>query len=78
MFRELEEHLRLGANGGNLQIITMSVFRPNPPNEQWMRVWNPQLVRYAAYEQPDGSILGDPANLEVTRRDREAGLATAP
>lgn len=67
MFRELEEHLRLGTNSGNLQ-ITMTVFRPKQPKERWgPRVWNPQLVRYAAYEQEDGSILGDPANLEVTK-----------
>lgn len=67
MFRELEEHLRAGTNGGNLQ-ITMTVFRPKQPKERWgPRTWNPQLIRYAAYEQPDGSILGDPANLEVTK-----------
>ena len=67
MFQELLEHLRLGTNGGNLQ-ITMTVFRPKQPKERWgPRVWNPQLIRYSAYEQEDGSILGDPANLDVTK-----------
>lgn len=67
MFRELEEHLRIGTNGGNLQ-ITMTVFRPKQPKERWgPRTWNPQLIHYAAYEQEDGSILGDPANLDVTK-----------
>lgn len=77
MFRELEEHLRVGTNGGNLQ-ITMTVFRPKQPKERWgPRTWNPQLIRYAAYEQPDGSILGDPANLEVTIAFVTSRLATA-
>ncbi len=66
MFRELEEHLRLATNGGNIQ-ITMSVFRPKLPKERWgPRVWNSQLIRYAAYPQPDGSVLGDRANLDLT------------
>ncbi|HEY9675879.1 MAG TPA: nitric oxide synthase oxygenase [Waterburya sp.] len=67
MFRELQEHLKYATNGGNLQ-ITMTVFRPKHPKERWgPRIWNPQLARYAAYEQPDGSIMGDPANLDVTK-----------
>ncbi|MGB0560340.1 MAG: nitric oxide synthase oxygenase [Spirulinaceae cyanobacterium] len=67
MFRELEEHLRIATNGGNIQ-ITMTVFRPKQPKERWgPRIWNPQLVRYAAYEQPNGSVLGDRANLGVTK-----------
>ncbi|MEH2118874.1 nitric oxide synthase oxygenase [Nostoc sp.] len=67
MFRELQEHLQSATNGGNLQ-ITMTVFRPKHPKERWgPRIWNPQLARYAAYEQPDGRILGDPANLDVTK-----------
>ncbi|MEM9008090.1 MAG: nitric oxide synthase oxygenase, partial [Cyanobacteria bacterium P01_F01_bin.86] len=67
MFRELEEHLRLASNGGNIQ-ITMTIFRPKRPKESWgPRVWNSQLIRYAAYEMPDGSILGDAANLELTQ-----------
>ena len=42
MFSELEEHLRLGTNGGNLQIV-MTVFRPRLPKEAWgPRIWNPQ------------------------------------
>lgn len=30
------------------------------------RVWNTQLLRMAAYRMSDGSVLGDPANLEFT------------
>ncbi|MCC5664889.1 nitric oxide synthase oxygenase [Nostoc sp. CHAB 5784] len=67
MFRELQEHVQFATNGGNLQ-ITMTVFRPKQPKERWgTRIWNSQLYRYAAYEQPDGRILGDPANLDLTK-----------
>lgn len=35
------------------------------PNKDF-RVWNGQLITYAGYRQPDGSIIGDPANAELT------------
>jgi sulfite reductase alpha subunit-like flavoprotein/nitric oxide synthase oxygenase domain/subunit/hemoglobin-like flavoprotein len=67
MFRECQEHVKFATNGGNLQ-ITMSVFRPKLPKERWgPRFWNSQLYRYAAYEMPDGSVMGDPANLALTK-----------
>ena len=67
MFRECAEHLRLATNGGNVQIV-MSVFRPKKPLERWgPRIWNSQYVRFAAYEQEDGSVLGDKANLAITQ-----------
>ena len=66
MFRECQEHVKFATNGGNLQ-ITMTVFRPRQPKERWgPRFWNSQLYRYAAYKQPDGSVMGDPANLALT------------
>ncbi len=66
MFRECQEHVRFATNGGNLQ-ITMTVFRPKQPQERWgARFWNSQLYRYAAYQQPNGSVMGDPANLALT------------
>ena len=30
------------------------------------RVWNSQLIRYAGYKMEDGSVIGDPANVEFT------------
>ena len=73
MFRELEEHLRFATNGGNIQ-ITMTVFRPKQPKERWgPRVWNSQLIRYAAYEQPDGSVMGDRANFDLTQAIMKLG-----
>ena len=66
MFRECQEHVKFATNGGNLQ-ITMTVFRPKQSKERWgARFWNSQLYRYAAYELPDGSVMGDPVNLSLT------------
>lgn len=68
IFLECEEHLKMGTNEGNLQIV-MTVFRPRQPKERWgIRIWNPQLVRYAAYELEDGKIMGDGANLALTKQ----------
>ena len=67
IYRECIEHLRTATNGGNIEIV-LTVFRASQPNERWgPRTWNSQLVRYAAYEMPDGSVLGDRANLDLTR-----------
>ena len=32
-----------------------------------LRIWNSQLIRYAGYEQPDGSVIGDPASVDFTK-----------
>ncbi|KAB0395991.1 hypothetical protein E2I00_013399 [Balaenoptera physalus] len=36
------------------------------PGRGDFRIWNSQLVRYAGYRQQDGSVRGDPANVEIT------------
>lgn len=45
---------------------TITVFPNRTRANADFRVWNSQLIRYAGYKNPDGSILGDPANLEFT------------
>ncbi len=73
IYSELKEHLRMATNKGSIQ-ATMTIFRPRMPKERWgVRIWNPQLIRYGAYEQEDGTILGDPANLELTKKIIELG-----
>ncbi len=61
MFEAIFSHIETAYNGGNLR-PTMTVFAPNPK----LRIWNPQLFRYAGYRMPNGSMLGDPANAELT------------
>ena len=67
IFEECVQHLKIATGGENI-VSVMSVFRELAPGERWgMRFWNSQFMRYAAWELEDGSILGDPANVELTR-----------
>ena len=68
MFQALVEHLRIATNGGNI-IPVISVFNPH----LGYRLWNSQLIQYAGYRQADGSILGDPANVELTEKIQQLG-----
>jgi nitric oxide synthase oxygenase domain/subunit len=61
MFDAILDHIAAATNGGELR-STITVFRPDG-----RRIWNPQFYRYAGYRQPDGSILGDPMQLDLTQ-----------
>eukprot|EP00794_Sanderia_malayensis_P014342 gene14341-15838_t len=37
------------------------------------RIWNSQIIRYAGYKLPDGTIIGDPANLKITELCQSLG-----
>jgi nitric-oxide synthase len=68
----LQEHLALSTNGGKIQPL-VTVFAPATTEGAAVRIWNHQLLGYAGYEQPDGSILGDPKNLVFTREAMKLG-----
>jgi nitric-oxide synthase len=51
----------------------ITVFAPQTPGKPGIRIWNPQLIRYAGYRQPDGKILGDPAHIHLTEYVRRLG-----
>ncbi|KAM4795668.1 nitric oxide synthase, inducible [Rhinophrynus dorsalis] len=65
MFELLCRHLKYSSNGGNIR-SAITVFPQRTDGKHDFRVWNSQLVRYAGFEMPDGSILGDPASTEFT------------
>ncbi len=65
VFRELVEHVRLATNGGHI-LPMITVFAPEAPGAPGIRIWNPQLIRYAGYRQQDGSIVGDPLHADLT------------
>ncbi|HVB21592.1 MAG TPA: nitric oxide synthase oxygenase [Ktedonobacteraceae bacterium] len=65
IFSALVDHIRCATNGGKIR-STITIFAPQAPGQPGIRIWNPQLIRYAGYRQPDGSIVGDPANQELT------------
>jgi nitric-oxide synthase len=70
--RELTEHLRFATNTGRIR-STITVFRADGPSGPRVVVANDQLVRYAGYRQPDGSVLGDPRYAGFTALVRELG-----
>lgn len=65
IFAAIVEHIQQATNGGNIR-STISIFAPDSPGVPGIRIWNPQLIRYAGYRQANGSIVGDPAQAELT------------
>jgi nitric-oxide synthase len=53
--------------GGTGQIRpTITIFPPDRPGAPGPRIHNEQLIRYAGYSQPDGTVVGDPRNSGLT------------
>lgn len=67
MFAALVDHIKIATNHGDLRAL-MTAFKPDG-----RRLWNSQLLRYAGYQQQDGTILGDPANVELTKQAMKLG-----
>ncbi|XP_037113980.1 nitric oxide synthase, brain isoform X1 [Syngnathus acus] len=65
MYNYICNHIKYATNKGNLR-SAITIFPQRTDGKHDYRVWNSQLIRYAGYKQPDGSILGDPANVEFT------------
>ncbi|XP_072288550.1 nitric oxide synthase 1 [Eucyclogobius newberryi] len=65
MYNYICNHIKYATNKGNLR-SAITIFPQRTDDKHDFRVWNSQLIRYAGYKQPDGSILGDPANVEFT------------
>uniref|UniRef100_A0A8C6TYH5 Nitric oxide synthase n=1 Tax=Neogobius melanostomus TaxID=47308 RepID=A0A8C6TYH5_9GOBI len=65
MYNYICNHIKYATNKGNLR-SAITIFPQRTEVKHDFRVWNSQLIRYAGYKQPDGKILGDPANVEFT------------
>lgn len=72
VFAALIDHLRFATNGGKIR-STITIFAPQPPGQPGIRIWNPQLIRYAGYRGKDGSIIGDPLHVELTEMVQRLG-----
>ncbi|WP_051111167.1 nitric oxide synthase oxygenase [Rhodococcus rhodnii] len=66
------DHLRRATNGGALRSV-ISVGPPRVAGREDYSIVSPQLIRYAGYREPDGTVTGDPAHLELTRIAQERG-----
>ncbi|KAM4701870.1 nitric oxide synthase, inducible [Discoglossus pictus] len=65
MFELICRHIKFSTNGGNIR-SAITIFPQRTDGNHDFRVWNSQLIRYAGFEMPDGSFLGDPASVEFT------------
>jgi nitric-oxide synthase, bacterial len=65
-------HLRTATNDGRIRPL-ITVFAPDAPGQPGPRIVSSQLVRYAGYELVGGGVVGDPANVGLTRLARELG-----
>ncbi|CAM9948470.1 unnamed protein product [Lampetra fluviatilis] len=72
MFTYICNHIKYATNRGNIR-SAITVFRQRMDGQHDFRVWNSQLISYAGYRQPDGSVLGDPAYVEFTELCVELG-----
>nr|BAF73722.1 nitric oxide synthase [Ambigolimax valentianus] len=67
MYEALCNHIKYATNKGNLR-SAITIFPQRKDGRRDFRVWNVQLIRYGGYKMEDGSIMGDPANVEFTEQ----------
>ncbi len=72
LFEALVEHIQIATNKGKIRSV-LTVFSAQEPGQPGIRIWNSQFFRYACYRQSDGSLLGDPVNLELTEQLMKLG-----
>jgi nitric-oxide synthase len=72
IFEALVEHIVLATNGGKIRPM-ITIFAQQGPGQEKIRIWNPQLIRYAGYCQPNGAVIGDPSNVGLTEVIRRLG-----
>ncbi|KAL8982803.1 MAG: hypothetical protein Q9177_005164 [Variospora cf. flavescens] len=72
MASELVQKMAEAFNGGNI-LPTVFVFPPRTISSRGPMIWNHQLLEFAGYEMEDGSVLGDPASIALTKAILELG-----
>ncbi|XP_031367225.1 nitric oxide synthase, salivary gland isoform X1 [Apis dorsata] len=76
MFEALCNHIKYSTNKGNIR-SAITIFPQRTDGKHDYRVWNHQLISYAGYKNPDGTIIGDPANIEFTELCMKLGWKSA-
>ncbi|XP_019348966.1 nitric oxide synthase, inducible [Alligator mississippiensis] len=66
MFEHICRHIEYSTNNGNIR-SAITVFPQRTDGKHDFRIWNGQLIRYAGYQMPDGSIIGDPGCVQLTQ-----------
>jgi nitric-oxide synthase len=65
LFECCVEHLRWSTNQGKIRPL-ITIFAPERSGQAGPRILNRQLIAYAGYRNPDGTVLGDPAETALT------------
>ncbi|GAB6030176.1 hypothetical protein CHUAL_005852 [Chamberlinius hualienensis] len=65
MFEAVCNHIKYATNKGNIR-SAITIFPQRTDGLHDYRVWNQQLIGYAGYKQPDGTVIGDPLSVEFT------------
>jgi nitric-oxide synthase, bacterial len=74
IFTELVEHLHTAGDRDRRTIRpVITIFAQAHPHRPYSRIWNDQLIRYAGYRRPDGSVVGDPRYADFTAAMCERG-----
>ena len=71
LFDAMENHLRFGTNNGKIR-SAVTIFKPFNSLTSF-RILSSQLIRYAGYRHPDGTVTGDPANIDLTETAKANG-----
>lgn len=67
ILQAMQEHIEFAFNKGKIR-SAITIFRQQMPDEEkGPRIVNHQLVRFAGHLQPDGSIVGDPSEVDFTQ-----------
>ncbi|XP_077284596.1 nitric oxide synthase [Arctopsyche grandis] len=76
MFEALCNHIKYSTNKGNIR-SAITVFPQRTDASHDYRIWNSQLITYAGYKNPDGTIIGDPMHIEFTELCMKLGWKPA-
>jgi nitric-oxide synthase len=72
IFDALVGHITLATNNGKIRPM-VTIFAPERRSQENIRIWNPQLIRYAGYRQAGGTVVGDALHMELTEIVRRLG-----
>lgn len=65
VYQALLQHIDYATNQGEIR-PTITIFKPYRNEQDQIRIWNHQLIRYAGYESSQENI-GDPASISFTK-----------
>ena len=60
------KHLQYASNNGAIKPVISTFHQKEDGVSAPVRIWNRQLLGYAAYQCQDGSVMGDPMNIMFT------------